>query len=97
MKKRIYKILGVALTIAILTSLMVASLPASAFVLRWFPESNIPKASDYTLGTAGIDINDMAANGDVIYVATANATGGLYKSTDAGATGQAWRPPRFIS
>jgi len=82
--KKISKIFGIAVTIALLASMIVATVPASALTLRWFPESDVPKTDDYKLGTAGIDIVDLAANGDVIYAATANLTGGLYKSTDGG-------------
>jgi len=76
--------LGIAVTIALLTTLIVAAVPASALTLRWFPEGDVPTTTGYKLGAAGIAIVDMAANGDVIYAATTNASGGLYKSTDGG-------------
>ena len=86
MKNKFSKILGVGLTIALLTSLMVVAAPISASSLSWGAEKN-PSHSDYeNLVVAGINIIDVAASGDVIYAATNSTTKPLYKSTDGGAT-----------
>ncbi|MFC1985503.1 WD40/YVTN/BNR-like repeat-containing protein [Chloroflexota bacterium] len=89
MKKKFSRILGVGLTLALLTSLMVAALPVSGAPLLFTDEKDIPKVDDKFLAPyAGADIVDMAANGDTIYAAVpAGTTGNVtYKSTDGGAS-----------
>ena len=103
MNKKLSKMLGVGLSLALLVSLMVMATPASADTLEWGSEGR-PKTDDNLLGWAsvnstgglnGVDIVDMAVNGDIIYAATgtsiydtsvddtANIT---YKSSDGGVT-----------
>jgi hypothetical protein len=92
MKKKLTKILGVALTVVLLTSLLVASTPTSAKPLGFTSEKHPGNLVENTV-VAAISITDMAANGDVIYAST-NATptstdkkpSSLYKSLDGGAT-----------
>jgi hypothetical protein len=85
MKKKFSKILGVALTVALLTSLVVAAVPTTAKPLGLTPELTMTNLVDNTV-VAGINIADVAANGDVVYAATDNSDLPLYKSLDAGAT-----------
>jgi len=85
MKKKISRLLGVGLTIALLASLMVAVAPASAATLSWGAEKDPTDLLDNVI-VPGISITDVAANGDIIYAATDNSDLPLYKSTDAGAT-----------
>jgi len=92
MKKKVSKILGVALAIGVLTSLLVMPLPASGSMEAWYTEKDIlpmPKTDDCLLApVADLNIVDMAVNGDIIYAAVKGAATGnyTYKSTDAGAT-----------
>jgi hypothetical protein len=85
MNKKFSKIVGVGLTFMLLASLLLSAIPVSASTLSWGSETP-PSTTGNVLGPAGIDINDLAANGDTIYAATDDAHGGLYKSTDGGAT-----------
>jgi hypothetical protein len=79
--------MGVGLSIAMLASLLVMAAPASAGTLSLSAESDIPKTENNILAAAGLDIVDIAVNGDTIYAATQdNADSILYKSTDGGAT-----------
>jgi hypothetical protein len=91
MKNKITRLLGIGLTIAVLTSLLVAPFPASAGTHAWGAETNalpVPKTEDYILATAGGNIADMAVNGDTMYIAVNGTTSANYtlKSTDGGAT-----------
>jgi len=85
MKTKISKILGVGLTIIMLASLMILAAPASASTLSWGAETVMNSTSTYknTLAS-GLDIVDLAANGDVVYAATSVNATPLYKSTDGG-------------
>lgn len=85
MKNKFSKILGVALTLALLASMMVASVPASGRPLGFTAEKYPVDQVENTVVPA-TDITDLAANGDVVYAATNNAALPLYKSTDGGAT-----------
>jgi hypothetical protein len=95
MKKKLSKMLGVGLSLAMLVSLMVMATPASADTLSWGSEGR-PKTDDNLLGPAsvatsgsanGVDIVDMAVNGDTIYAATGTTTDNVtYKSNDGGTT-----------
>jgi hypothetical protein len=95
MKKRIYKILGVALTVALVGSLMVGAAPAAADdVLEW-DKYTIPKegkAGDYILYD-GSDVGPIAvtSDGETIYASELNTTDDydLFKSTDGGHTWEA--------
>jgi len=93
MKKRIYKILGVALTVALLGSLMVGAVPASADILDW-EKYTIPKegkSGDYVLYD-GSDVGPIAIASDgTIYASELNVTDDcdLFKSTDGGHTWEA--------
>ncbi|MFC2020885.1 WD40/YVTN/BNR-like repeat-containing protein [Chloroflexota bacterium] len=91
MKTKISKILGVGLTIIMLTSLLVVSAPVSAATLSWGNEGSVTDlidGIDLVIGPAGVDLVDMAVNGDVIYgVAGTSLAGNVtYKSTDGGMT-----------
>jgi hypothetical protein len=81
--KKISKIMGIVVTFALLVSMMVAAVPASAAPLAWTPET-LPGTTDYRLAADGTNIQEIAANGDTIYVATGTNTNGLMKSTDCG-------------
>ena len=85
MKTKLSKILGVVLTIAVLTSLLVVAAPVSASTLSWGAEISMTSTSTYenTL-KAGMNIVDIAANGDTVFAATDVAATPLYKSTDGG-------------
>ncbi|MFC2070587.1 WD40/YVTN/BNR-like repeat-containing protein, partial [Chloroflexota bacterium] len=87
MKKKFSRILGVALTIVLLTSLMVASVPTLAAPLALVPEKNPTNQTgyDYTVLT-GVNIVDIATSGDTVYVATDNNSYPLLKSIDGGVT-----------
>lgn len=72
-----------------LASLMVFAAPASASTLSWGAETVMDSTSTYenTLvdpNGLGLDIIDVAANGDIVYAATNNTTTPLFKSTDGG-------------
>jgi hypothetical protein len=94
MNKKISKILGVGLAVAMLASLLVMATPASASALGWGEDT----ATKYLKGNAdtanrvlaNTDILDMSNNGNTVYAATAdNASGNInavYKSTDGGVT-----------
>ncbi len=82
------RIMGVGLTLALLTSLLVgaAPTPASATALYPYEESNYPKiVSEFLVSVAGLDIVSMAVNGDTVYVASGTSNL-LYKSVDGGKT-----------
>ncbi|MFC2072912.1 hypothetical protein ACFLUU_09525, partial [Chloroflexota bacterium] len=61
--------------------------PVSANTLSWSAES-LPSTIGNVLGPVGIDIVDLAVNGDIMYAATCFSTTAneTYKSTDGGAT-----------
>ncbi|MFH0769116.1 MAG: hypothetical protein V1932_06085, partial [Chloroflexota bacterium] len=85
MKRNFSKIFGVGLTVALLASMMVMGLPASASTLAFGSETLIT-TTDNLLSPANMDIVDMAVNDSTIYVVTgATASNITYKSTDAGA------------
>ena len=90
MNKKISKILGVGLTVAMLASLMVVAAPASASDLSFgedTPTKNLKAFVDNLLLEAlQADLLDMATNGDTVFVATTNQTYPLLKSTDGGLT-----------
>ena len=85
MKRKFSRIVGVGLAFMLLASLMVFAAPVSAATLLWGSEKP-PSTTGNVLGPDGININDLAANGDTIYAATDDAYGGLYKSTNGGET-----------
>jgi hypothetical protein len=86
MKSKISKILGVGLTAALLTGLVLAAAPASASTLSWGSGETIPSEVNDVL-IPGEDILDIAACGEAVYAVagTANKT---YKSTN---TGVSWK------
>ncbi|MDZ4230960.1 MAG: hypothetical protein U1B77_03990, partial [Dehalococcoidales bacterium] len=91
MKKKINKIMGVGLSLMLLASLWVMAIPATAGTLSLGEESSVKDLKamvDNIIGPAGVDIVDMAVNGNVIYAATGTTTTDniTYKSTDGGAT-----------
>jgi len=85
MKTRISKILGVGLTIAMLASLMVAAVPASAGTLSWGAEKD-PTDQIENIVVPNTNIIDIEASGDIVFAATDSTALPLYKSTDGGAT-----------
>jgi hypothetical protein len=85
MKKKISKILGVALTVVLLTSLMAATVPVSALTLSWGAEKSPATLVENTIVT-NINILDIATSGSTVYVCTDNSDYPLLKSTDAGET-----------
>jgi hypothetical protein len=89
MKRKISKILGVAVTVALIASLFTLAAPVSAGTASWSAELEPTFGVVYkNLCVSGLEINDMAINGDIVYVAAENTTGAqtLYKSTDGGAS-----------
>ncbi|MFC1932909.1 hypothetical protein ACFLXU_04695 [Chloroflexota bacterium] len=85
MKKKFSRILGVGLSLMLLASLLVLAAPASASTLSWGAEKDPSDMVENTV-VPGINIIDVAANGDTIYAATNSTSLPLYKSTDGGAT-----------
>ena len=89
MKRTISKILGVGLTLAVLTSLMVGASPAAAGTLSLSDDDDIPTVAtkNDVLGPVDNDIVDMAVNGDTVYaIINCQAANATYKSTDGGTT-----------
>lgn len=89
MKKKLSRILGVGLAVAMLSSMMVMAAPASAGTLSWGNEASITnlKANiDNIIAPTDLDVVDIAVAGDVIYAATSDADYPLYKSDDGGTT-----------
>jgi hypothetical protein len=96
MKKRVSRILGVAVALALVASLMVAAAPVSAGVLSLSTQS-IPGTTGKIADAAYGDIVDMAVASDGTTVYAVNGTGkGIYKSTDAGATWSALTAPTGV-
>lgn len=86
MKKRITKIWGVSLVVALLASLLVMGAPASAYVDNAFQEEDILYSSIYQLAS-GTDVTDFAVYGDGSVIWLVNGTDNYtYKSTNGGAT-----------
>jgi len=88
MKKKFSKILGVGLSLVLLTGLMVMTAPASASTLSWGAEKD-PEHTNWehlVLENSTTSLIDVAAVGDIIYVATDNTSTPLFKSSDGGAT-----------
>ncbi|MFC2071779.1 WD40/YVTN/BNR-like repeat-containing protein [Chloroflexota bacterium] len=89
MKKKISKMLGVGLTLILLTSLMIAA-PVAGSTLSWGSEGSVTDLKDlvsFTLGPDNVDIVDLAVNGATMYaVPGASVANTTYKSTDGGAT-----------
>ncbi|MBI2850571.1 MAG: hypothetical protein HYX80_05950 [Chloroflexi bacterium] len=84
---KISKILGVGLTIAMLTSLLAIATPASAGTLSWSEESTDKLSADATLNqlVSGSDVNRIAVEGSTIYAISSAATANLtFKSTNGG-------------
>jgi hypothetical protein len=89
MKSKLKKIMGVGLAIALLSSLMVAVIPASAGTLVISDQDDVTAlrdGEDYILAPPGISIVDLAVNGDVILAATGDTTYPLFRSKDGGVT-----------
>ncbi|MFH1381933.1 MAG: hypothetical protein ABIH70_03470 [Chloroflexota bacterium] len=86
MLKRISKIWGVVLTVVLLASLMVASVPVSA-ALSWGAETGLPGLTDNILAPAGSSVMDFAIAPNNTTVYAVDGTGmRIYKSTNSGAT-----------
>ncbi len=86
---KISKLLGVGLTVAMLTSMLVAVAPVSGGTLSVSEESDIKAIKAFEgnkLAPAGLDLVSIAAKGKVVYAATSDNTNPLYKSTDTGST-----------
>ncbi|MFC1862062.1 WD40/YVTN/BNR-like repeat-containing protein [Chloroflexota bacterium] len=87
MKMKFTRIMGVGLTLSLLVSLLVTGAPASAGTLSISNETDIPTTDDFVLvPVAGMDVVDMAVNGDSIFIGTGNTTYPLFKSNDGGAS-----------
>jgi hypothetical protein len=95
MKKKITRILGVALTLSLLSSLVLSAAPVSAGTLSWGAETTyaVPTETGKVLMyTDDVDIKDMAVgmDGSVVYVVTGSsfttATQNMFKSTNGGET-----------
>ncbi|MFC1920805.1 WD40/YVTN/BNR-like repeat-containing protein [Chloroflexota bacterium] len=92
MKTKISKILGVAVTLALLVSMLVIPTSAGAGTLAWGAErgpsttamNQIKQTS--TGAMPGLEVVDMAQSGDTIIVAMSDggSNNGTYKSTDGG-------------
>ena len=85
MKSKFSRILGVGLSIMLIASLMVFAAPVSAAALAWGDEDDVPRESNMMI-VPDSDITSVAASGDTIYAATDESHGGLYRTTDGGAT-----------
>ena len=91
MKKRLTKIWGIGLVVVMLITLLASAAPVSAGTLAFSNQTAVPSTTDKILvATAGMNIVDLAVNGDRIYAAM-GAGGGvaaqkLYKSSNGGAT-----------
>jgi len=85
MKKKFSKILGVGLTVALLSSLILIAAPVSAGTLGWTAFSPVPSETNQVLEPSS-NVTDfgMDADGDTIYAAGGSNL--LYKSTDGGVT-----------
>lgn len=88
--KKISKILGVGLAVAMLTSLLVVAAPASAGTLSWSTEDNmpgLPVTANQLMPSGASDICDIAvsADGKTVYAVSASYNK-LFKSTDGGVT-----------
>jgi hypothetical protein len=80
MKKKLTRILGVGVTLALLVSLLAMAVPASAGTLYWSAET-IPSTTGRVL-LDGSDVTDIAVSGDTIYAGVGDNY--LYKSTNGG-------------
>jgi hypothetical protein len=82
MKSKIYKVLAVGLTLALLSSLFAFSAPVSGRILGWSTEV-IPGTADYVT-VNGISVTDIAvaADGSTVYAGTGGNN--LYKSVNRG-------------
>jgi hypothetical protein len=83
MKKIIPRILGVALTFILLSSLFIAAVPASAGTLTWSAETIISTSGNRL---ASEDIKDLAVAPDGTYYAVCGTSKNIYKSTNSGDT-----------
>jgi hypothetical protein len=85
MKNKFMKILGIALTLAVLVGLMLPAMPASAGTLSW---SNVDMPTQLT-DNSSTSLVTFAADGKTVF-AWDNNSQVLIKSTDAGIS---WLPP----
>jgi len=83
MKSKISKLLGVALTVALLASLMAMAAPVSARPLGWSTET-IPSDANSVIAT--IDVVDIAVAEDGTTIFAGDGVANLYKSVDRGKT-----------
>lgn len=86
MKKKYSRILGIGLTLMLLTSLVGFVFPVSAAELEWKKESGMPSKDATKLQlAAGTDISDLAVGNDGTTIYAADSEGNkVYKSVDAG-------------
>jgi len=84
MKSKIVKIGGVGLTLALLVSLIIAAVPASAGTLAWSGVTTPSASSKVLVATSDVDFLAVAPDGETMF-AYDNAAGVLYKSTSSGA------------
>jgi hypothetical protein len=96
MKKKISRILGVAVAVALVASMMVAAAPVSAGVLSLGTET-IPSTTGKRVGPDYGNIVDLAVGHDGTTMYAVNGTGQtIYKSVDAGVTWAALTTPTAI-
>jgi hypothetical protein len=83
MKKKIIRLWGVGLIVALLASLMVAGAPVSAGELS-FTDETIPSGANEVLEDCNVTDIAVCSDGETIYAVGGAAL--VYKSTDAGVT-----------
>jgi hypothetical protein len=82
MKTKIYKLLAVGLTVALVASLMAFAAPVSARVLGWSSEI-IPSPSNQVI-EPGVEVTDIAVAEDGVTIFATNSSNLTFKSTDRG-------------
>ena len=85
MKRKISRILGVALVVTLVATLMIAAAPVSASVLKFGAET-IPSTTGKIIDPTYGNITDMAVASDGTTIYITNGTTTMYKSTDGGWT-----------
>src|SRR3972149_4157840 len=84
---KISKIMGIGLTIALLTSLLAVATPASAGTLTWSAELGPSTATTTNTIVTGSDVNDIAVSaGGGTVLAVSSPSKLVFKSTNGGTT-----------
>ncbi|MDD4859538.1 MAG: hypothetical protein PHR56_04970 [Dehalococcoidales bacterium] len=85
--KIISKVWSIGLVVILLASMLLSVAPAAAGTLTFSQDTTTPSLTNRLLGPAGLDITDIAVNGNTVYaVGIAGAAMAFYKSTDGGYT-----------